>query len=100
MHQASITVYLYGNECQDLVPDGRDNDDQWHAIRIRNDTYTNMVQYTGNFKIMDCPNFTYGAFNRYSDTWGYLIGFAYLGHALDGSTASSWPISSQYYGYW
>ena len=100
LRQTGFTVHMYAMDWQDFVPDGRDNDNQWHAIRIRSTTYTNMIQYTGNVKIMDCPNFTYGAFNRYSDTWGYLIGFAYLGHALDGSTASSWPISSQYYGYW
>ena len=99
MHQATITVYLYGNDWQDLVPDGRDNDDQWHAIRIRNDTYTNLVQYTGNFKIMDCPNFTYGTFPRYNSQWGYLIGYAYLGnalgtHNLDGTI---WPVTSPFF---
>ena len=99
MHQAIITVYLYGNDWQDLVPDGRDNDDQWHAIRIRNDTYTNLVQYTGNFKIMDCPNFTYGDFPRYSATWGYLIGYAYLGNAFGTANMTTWPVTSPYFWY-
>jgi hypothetical protein len=56
-----------------------------------------MIRYTGNFKIMDCPNFTYGAFPRYADEWGFLIGYAYLGHALDGPTANNWSPTSPYY---
>ena len=28
VHQAIITVHLYANDWQDLVPDGRDNDNQ------------------------------------------------------------------------
>jgi len=99
MHQAIITVYLYGNDFQDYVPDGRDNDNppQWHALRINSITWTNLIQYTGNFKIMDCPNFTYGTFGRYDAEYGYLIGYAYLGHALDGATANDWPTTSPYY---
>ena len=65
MRQAIVTVHLYANDWQDLVPDGRDNNGEWHAIRIRNETWTNLVQYTGNVKIMDCPNFSYGTFGRY-----------------------------------
>jgi prepilin-type N-terminal cleavage/methylation domain-containing protein len=97
MRQAILTVHMYANDWLDYVPDGRDNDDQWHAIRIRKETYTNMVQYTGNFKIMDCPNFTYGTFTRYSPTWGYLVGYAYLGHALNTNNSSFWPTISPYY---
>jgi len=97
MRQAILTVHMYANDWLDYVPDGRDNDDQWHAIRIRNETYTNMVQYTGNFKIMDCPNFSYGSFKRYSATWGYLVGYAYLGHALDKKNSSFWSTTSPYY---
>jgi prepilin-type N-terminal cleavage/methylation domain-containing protein len=99
MHQAIISVYLYGNDCQDLVPDGRDNDNEWHAIRIRNETYTNLVQYTGNFKIMDCPNFSYGSFGRFSATYGALIGYAYLGNALGTANLTTWPLTSPYFWY-
>ena len=99
MRQAIITVHLYGNDWRDLVPDGRDNNGEWHAIRIRNETYTNLVQYTGNFKIMDCPNFTYGAFGRFSPTYGYLIGYAYLGNALGAANMTAWPLTSPYFWY-
>ena len=92
MRQTLLTVHMYGMDFQDIVPDGRDNNQEWHAIRINSVTYTNMIQYTGNFKIIDCPNFTYGSFNRYADEWGYLIGYAYLGHV-----EASWPNTMYYW---
>lgn len=99
LRQTILTVHMYGMDFQDYVPDGRDNQNppQWHAIRINSVTYTNMIRYTGNFKIMDCPNFTYGSFKRYANIYGYLIGYAYLGHALAGPTASYWPRTSPDY---
>ena len=99
MRQAMITVHMYGNDWRDLVPDGRDNNGEWHAIRIRKETYTNLVQYTGNFKIMDCPNFTYGTFSRWSADYGYLIGNAYLGNALGSANMTTWPPTSPYFWY-
>jgi prepilin-type N-terminal cleavage/methylation domain-containing protein len=99
MRQSILTVHMYANDSQDFVPDGRDDQipPEWHAIRINNITWTNMVQYTGNIKIMDCPNFTYGTFGRFSTAYGYLIGYAYLGHALDAANTSDWPTISPYY---
>jgi prepilin-type N-terminal cleavage/methylation domain-containing protein len=97
LRQTIISVHMYGMDFQDWVPDGRDNDNGWHAIRVRSATYTNMIAYTGNFKIFDCPNFTYGTFNRYASDWGFLVGYAYLGHALDGATANAWPTTSPFY---
>ena len=94
LRQAIITVHLYANDYLDHVPDGRDNDDQWHAIRIRSTTYTNMIQYTGNLKILDCPNFTYGSFDRYDAEYGFLIGYAYLGNA----NMTDWPLTSAFTG--
>jgi prepilin-type N-terminal cleavage/methylation domain-containing protein len=94
MRQFGLAVHMYGMDFQDWVPDGRDNQNppQWHAIRINSVTYSNMIRYTGNLKITDCPNFTYGSFNRYADKYGYLVGFAYLGHV-----DANWPTSSPYY---
>ena len=99
VRQAILTVHMYGNDNQEKVPDGRDNNGQWHAIRIQNDTFTNLVSYTGNFKIMDCPNFTYGTFTRYSTTYGYLIGYAYLGCALGNNNLTTWLTTSPYFWY-
>ncbi len=87
IRQAIIVVHMYGNDSQDKVPDGRDNNDEWHAIRIRSTSYTNMIQYSGNLKIMDCPNYSFGTQTRYSSDWGYLVGYNYLGNA----NMKSWP---------
>jgi prepilin-type N-terminal cleavage/methylation domain-containing protein len=99
MRQTILTVHMYGMDFLDYVPDGRDNNEppEWHAIRINSVTYTNMIQYTGNFSITDCPNFTYGTFGRYANAYGYLIGYAYLGHALDAANVTDWPTTSPYY---
>ncbi|HOX56293.1 MAG TPA: prepilin-type N-terminal cleavage/methylation domain-containing protein [Candidatus Paceibacterota bacterium] len=99
MRQTVYTVHMYGMDFQDYVPDGRDNNrpPQWHAIRVNSVTYTNMIRYTGNLKVMDCPNFTYGSFKRYANAYGFLVGYAYLGRALDASTLSSWPPTAPEY---
>jgi prepilin-type N-terminal cleavage/methylation domain-containing protein len=78
MRQAVIAVHIYGNDFQDKVPSGRDNNDEWHSLRISSRSWTNLVEYTGNFKIMDCPNYTFGTQPRYNDAWGYLVGYNYL----------------------
>lgn len=95
MRQAILSVHLYGNDFLEHVPSGRDNNGQWHSIRISSVSYTNLVQYTGNFKIMDCPNFTFGTQPRYDGRWGYLIGYNYLGDA----NMDQWSKASPYYWY-
>ncbi len=95
MRQALLTVHMYANDYLDFLPDGRDNNNEWHAIRIKYVTYTNMLRYINRTNFMDCPNFNYGAFNRYSDTYGYLIGNCYLGYANMGA----WQTTSPYYWY-
>lgn len=82
LRQVGLTVHMYGNDYQQKVPSGLDNNREWHSIRINRDTYTNLVSYTGNFKIMDCPNFTFGSQSRYSGAYGFLVGYNYLGDAL------------------
>ena len=81
MRQAILSVHMYAHDFNDFVVSGRDNNDQWHAIRINKFSYTNLVSYTGNFNIMDCPNFTFGTQTRFSGAYGYLIGYNYLGDA-------------------
>jgi len=81
LRQAILSVHMYGNDYQDKVPSGRDNNGEWHSIRISSVSYSNLISYTGNFKIMDCPNFTFGTQPRYDGRWGYLVGYNYLGNA-------------------
>ena len=95
MRQAILSVNMYGNDYQDRVPSGRDNNGEWHSIRISSVSYTNLVAYTGNFAIMDCPNFTFGTQPRYDGRWGFLIGYNYLGDAPMGG----WPRTSPNYWY-
>ncbi len=81
MRQAITAIHMYGHDFTDRVPSGRDNNGEWHSLRISSRSYTNLVQYTGNVKVMDCPSYSFGAQNRYADQWGYLVGYNYLGDA-------------------
>lgn len=84
MRQCIIAVHLYGNDFNDRIPCGRENADQWHAIRVSTNTWTNLVSYSGNQQILDCPNIRFNTnfLGRYSPTWGFLIGYQYLGDAV------------------
>ena len=89
MHQAILAIHMYGNDFRDKVPAGRDNNGESHTIRISNVGWTNLVNYSGNIKILDCPNFVFGSFSRYNASYGFLIGYHYLGDV----NTSSWPPS-------
>lgn len=87
MRQAIIAIHLYGGDYRDRLPSGRDNNGAWHSLRISSESYSNLVSYSGNIHIMDCPNFTFGAQPRYDGRWGYLVGYNYLGDAPMGGWA-------------
>jgi prepilin-type N-terminal cleavage/methylation domain-containing protein len=80
MHQAVLAIHMYGADYQDYLPSSLDNLGDWDAIRIDNKSYTNLVNYSGNSNVLDCPNFNYGNFIRYDSEYGYLIGNQYLGN--------------------
>jgi prepilin-type N-terminal cleavage/methylation domain-containing protein len=85
LRQCLLAIHLYGGDFQDRVPSGRENAGQWHAIRISNLGWTNLVQYSGNERILDCPNFRWNpdaSPKRYNSTYGFLIGYQYLGDAV------------------
>lgn len=85
MRQCIMAIHMYGGDYQDRVPSGRENAGQWHAIRISNVGWTNLVRYSGNERILDCPNFRWNATaspRRYNPEWGFLIGYQYLGDAV------------------
>ncbi len=83
MRQSLLAMHMYGHDFQDKVPSARENADQWHAIRISSQTWTNLVRYSGNERILDCPNvrFNTNVLRRYNPDWGFLIGYQYLGDA-------------------
>ncbi len=95
IRQAILSVHMYGNDAQDRVPSGRDDLGGWHSLRISSVSYTNLISYTGNFKVMDCPNFTFGTQPRYDGRWGYLVGYNYLGDA----NQTGWSVSATNYWY-
>lgn len=84
MRQCLVAIHLYGGDFEDRVPTARENAEQWHAIRVSHATWTNLVRYSGNERILDCPNFRFNPnfLNRTNSQWGYLIGYQYLGDAL------------------
>jgi prepilin-type N-terminal cleavage/methylation domain-containing protein len=84
MRQCLIAIHLYGMDSEDKVPSARENQNQWHAIRVSNNTWTNLVRYSGNQAILDCPNFRWNdsVLHRYNAQWGFLIGYQYLGDAV------------------
>jgi prepilin-type N-terminal cleavage/methylation domain-containing protein len=89
MRQAILAVHMYGSDYQDIIPSCLDDEHNWDAIRINTNSYLSLVNYSGgNSNILDCPNFTYGTFNRYTPIYGYLIGNQYLGNMTN---TALWP---------
>ena len=84
VRQAILAMHMYGNDNREKVVPGRDNQSTptWHSIRISSVGFTNLVNYSGNQKILDCPNINFGGQPRYTAAYGYLIGYNYLGDAV------------------
>jgi prepilin-type N-terminal cleavage/methylation domain-containing protein len=93
MHQNILAIYMYGGDFQDTIPSGADDQGDWDSIRVNNITYTNIVNYSGNSNVWNCPNYTWGTQPLYNASFGYLIGFSYLGNVV----SASWPTTSPYY---
>jgi hypothetical protein len=76
---------MYANDFKDNYPTGRENRNQWHALRVKDETWTNLVMYSGNIAVLDCPNFKFNpkVLGRYNDDWGFLIGYCYMVDAAD-----------------
>jgi prepilin-type N-terminal cleavage/methylation domain-containing protein len=86
LHQALIAIHMYGIDFQDKVPSGREpkNANAWHAARMSLLGWTNLVTYSGNEKILDCPNFSFATniLGRYNPNYGFLLGYQYMGDAV------------------
>lgn len=93
LRQAILAVHMYGNENRDKLPPGKDNGNQWHSIRISHVGYTNLVQYSGNPKILDCQNINFGGQSRLSAAFGYLIGYNYL--SLGDGVVTNWGTAAK-----
>jgi prepilin-type N-terminal cleavage/methylation domain-containing protein len=84
IRQCILAIHMYGMDNGDKVPSARENQDHWHAVRVSSNTWSSLVQYSGNAAILDCPNFHWNTniLGRFSKQYGYLIGYQYLGDAL------------------
>jgi len=84
LRQCLLAIHMYGMDNNDRVPPGRENQNQWHAIRVSSITWSNLVRYSGNEHVLDCPNFGFNDsyLKRYVAQWGFLIGYQYLGDAV------------------
>jgi prepilin-type N-terminal cleavage/methylation domain-containing protein len=93
MRQCLLAIHMYGHEFQDKVPTARENANQWHAVRISSATWSNLVVYSGNERILDCPNYLFNTnvLRRYNPSYGFLIGYQYLGDALIPPTYTQYP---------
>lgn len=85
MRQAILAVHMYGMDNREALPPGRDNQTppQTHVIRVSGVSFTNLVRYSGNSNVLDCPNVRFGNQPRFHPTYGYLIGNQYLGDVND-----------------
>jgi len=91
MRQAILAVHMYGMDFQERLPAARDNNGQSHIIRVSGNSFTNLVRYSGNSNVLDCPNVLFGTQPRYSALYGYLIGNQYLGDVNDTGWARTSP---------
>ena len=79
MRQFLYAVHMYGNDNLDFLPSSSDNQGHSQTIRISNVTYTNLLTYAENPKVLSCPNFSFGNVPQF-DELGVLIGYNYLGN--------------------
>jgi prepilin-type N-terminal cleavage/methylation domain-containing protein len=92
-----LATHMYGNDCEQRLPSGASESAtpdgvQDDAIPIFSGLMrTQMVQYAGNYKVLGCPNLP-APFNTqagwYQDTYGYVLGYNYLG----GHANTPWAI--------
>ncbi len=79
LRQFILACHMYGHDFEDRLPSGRDNQGAAHTLRISNTSHTNLVNYSGNPRIADCPSMNFVGKGRYNPTYGFLIGYNYLG---------------------
>ncbi len=93
MRQTILALHMYGMDNVEKLPPGRDNLGGSHVIRVSTNTFLSLVKYSGRSNILDCPNFSFGTQSRSNGTYGWLIGYQYLGDVND----SAWSTASPFY---
>ncbi len=81
--QLYLVCMNYANDNGDFLPSAADNFENYHSIRLSDETFTNLVMgYAGgNSNIFYCPNLMFGIGPNqmaFHDAYGYIIGYSYL----------------------
>jgi prepilin-type N-terminal cleavage/methylation domain-containing protein len=102
LRQFILAVHLYANDSSERLPSGLSenfNVEDEHIPLISTATRNSLIQYAGNFKILDCPSLG-SPFNRrqgwYFSDYGFVIGYNYLG----GHTNTPWPVRDASFSTW
>jgi len=86
VRQFIIATHIYAGDNNDSLPvGGTDNTNQedTHTAIFSTESKSNMLQYVGPIRVMDCPNL-YASFERQLDwrvhpSYGVAVGYHYLG---------------------
>jgi type II secretory pathway pseudopilin PulG len=83
LSQLYLVCAGYANDNADVLPSAADNNDEYHSIRLSDQTFTNLVAAyaVGNSNIFYCPNLVFRAGPNglvTHDAYGYIIGYSYL----------------------
>jgi prepilin-type N-terminal cleavage/methylation domain-containing protein/prepilin-type processing-associated H-X9-DG protein len=97
LRQFSLAVQMYGNDADQRLPSGASESTTPNGVLddaipiLSGLVRTQMIQYAGNYKVLGCPNLP-APFNTaagwYQDTYGYVLGYNYLG----GHANTPWTI--------
>lgn len=84
LHQCFLADLMYAGDNQDRVLPARENQGNWHAVRLSSIGFTNIINSAGSSNVLNCPNIHWNpaVWNVYSSTYGWLIGYQYLGDAV------------------
>ncbi len=95
VRQFILAAQMYAGDHEDLLPSGRTdnlNPDDTHTPILSTNSRNALVEYSGAPQVLDCPNlaaaFTREKDWRVHDSYGYAIGYHYLG----GHTNTPWPL--------
>jgi prepilin-type N-terminal cleavage/methylation domain-containing protein len=88
LRQFSLAVQMYANDAEQRLPSGASESTTPNGVLddaipiLSGLVRTQMIQYAGNYKVLGCPNLP-APFNTaegwYQDTYGYVLGYNYLG---------------------
>jgi type II secretory pathway pseudopilin PulG len=88
LEQLYLVCAGYANDNADVLPSAADNLDNYHSIRLSDQTFTNLVDgyAAGNSNIFYCPNLDLASAGVIThDAFGYVIGYSYLADDIEGS---------------